>query len=514
MVSDMRALPSSGGTDGPSVQRGSPGGRPGRTIWASRLVREQFPGTFPRGAPGFRLVHEPRRRARRRRGRRARRTPGAAPRGTTPDRVAAGRARRLLRCPAHRQPARARAARDGRSTSSPPARGCSSSCGWSSSRTCCPTATPCRRGGAAGCSPGWPGSRRSSSGPPATPTGSGRPTTAPTRRWPWCRHRSSPSSGWPAGAHRPPVLRRGVRGARPAAAVLGRDPSPAAVARLGSDQPAAGARARLGGALRPRRQPARHRVAPDLAGAALPVAIGIAILRHQLFDIQLVLSRTLTYGVLVAAVVAFYALLLAVAERLLGRQRRGRRARRRGRRGRGAAGVLTAARRIERWVYGYRSDPAAALRRLGASLESADPLHVVETITASVADALKVDRVWVAAPGAEPAPRPEGPCVSPGPPRRAHRRPGRRGARRPPALAGRHRAAPRPRPPGRGHRAGRPARRRAAGLAVADRHRPRGGAQTAPPRPPRRRRAVPGRDPAQARGGPVAARTPRRATPC
>ena len=54
-------------------------------------------------------------------------------------------------------------------------------------------------------------------------------------------------------------------------------------------------------------------------------------------------------------------------------------------------------RRIERWVYGYRSDPAAALRRLGASLESADPLHVVETITASVADALKVDRVWVEA---------------------------------------------------------------------------------------------------------------------
>ncbi len=55
--------------------------------------------------------------------------------------------------------------------------------------------------------------------------------------------------------------------------------------------------------------------------------------------------------------------------------------------------------RIEQWVYGFRSDPAAALRRLGASLESADPLHVVETITASVADALKVDRVWVRTSG-------------------------------------------------------------------------------------------------------------------
>ena len=78
-------------------------------------------------------------------------------------------------------------------------------------------------------------------------------------------------------------------------------------------------------------------VALALAGVALPVTIGIAILRHRLFDIQLVLSRTLTYGVLVGAVVALYALLLFGAERLLGRQHGGRPARRRGRRGRGAA---------------------------------------------------------------------------------------------------------------------------------------------------------------------------------
>jgi two-component system NarL family sensor kinase len=140
-----------------------------------------------------------------------------------------------------------------------------------------------------------------------------------------------------------------------------------------------------------------------LAGVALPVTIGIAILRYQLFDIQLVLSRTLTYGVLVGAVVGLYALLLFGAKRLLGDST--------------AGGVLAVAlvavavqpaysvlrRRIVRLVYGYRSDPTAALRRLGASLESADPLHVVETITASVADALKVDRVWVAARGDQPS---------------------------------------------------------------------------------------------------------------
>lgn len=147
-------------------------------------------------------------------------------------------------------------------------------------------------------------------------------------------------------------------------------------------------------------------VALTLAGLGLPAAIGIAILRHQLFDIRVVLSRTLTYGVLIAAVAAVYALLLFVADRLLGASTAG-----------GLLAVVVVAvavhpayawlrRRIERWVYGYRSDPAAALRRLSASVEAADPLLVVDTITASVADALKVELVRVEAPG---GPTPESP---------------------------------------------------------------------------------------------------------
>jgi signal transduction histidine kinase len=140
-----------------------------------------------------------------------------------------------------------------------------------------------------------------------------------------------------------------------------------------------------------------------LAGVGLPVAIGLAILRHRLFDIQLVLSRTLTYGTLVTGVVAVYALLLFVADRLLGVTTAG---------GLLAVGIVAVAvhpaysllqRRIERWVYGYRSDPATALRRLGASVESADPLHLVDTISASVAEALKVDRAWVESPATQAA---------------------------------------------------------------------------------------------------------------
>ena len=121
------------------------------------------------------------------------------------------------------------------------------------------------------------------------------------------------------------------------------------------------------GALPARRQRrSSSTVALTLAGVALPVTIGIAILRYRLFDIRLVLSRTLTYGVL-----------------RRGRRRALRRCSCSAPTGSSATARPVACsrwrivavavhpayswlrRRIERWVYGYRSDPAAALRRLG-----------------------------------------------------------------------------------------------------------------------------------------------------
>jgi signal transduction histidine kinase len=132
-----------------------------------------------------------------------------------------------------------------------------------------------------------------------------------------------------------------------------------------------------------------------LVAVGLPVTIGIAVLRYRLFDIRLVLSRTLTYLLLTAAVVAVYGLALFATDRLAGN---------------GTAGGLLAVavvavtvhpaysvlrRRIERWVYGLRSDPRAAIRLLADRAEAADPDGLVAAVTDAVASALRVPGVRV-----------------------------------------------------------------------------------------------------------------------
>ena len=62
-------------------------------------------------------------------------------------------------------------------------------------------------------------------------------------------------------------------------------------------------------------------------------------------------------------------------------------------------------RRVERWVYGDRSDPYAALRRLSDRLEdTADPEQVVRTVATTIAEALRVDEVEVLVDRAASAP--------------------------------------------------------------------------------------------------------------
>lgn len=131
-----------------------------------------------------------------------------------------------------------------------------------------------------------------------------------------------------------------------------------------------------------------------LVMCALPVAIGIAIVRTRLFDIELVLSRTLTYGVLTALVFGAYAGLLALTGSTFGNSNVG---------GIGAIAVVAVAAaptqrwlraRIERWVYGYRSEPHRAIRMMSDRVDAADPLDLLPAITDTVTEALSVQRAW------------------------------------------------------------------------------------------------------------------------
>ena len=123
----------------------------------------------------------------------------------------------------------------------------------------------------------------------------------------------------------------------------------------------------------------------------IPAAIGIAVFRYRLFDIELILSRTLVYGTLTACVIGGYAALFAGIDHLI--------------RTRGVAGVVAAGfvamgfqplrsnlqSRVQRLVYGDRADPYGALVRLGQRLQAApEPSEVFSTIVDDVTSALRL----------------------------------------------------------------------------------------------------------------------------
>jgi len=125
----------------------------------------------------------------------------------------------------------------------------------------------------------------------------------------------------------------------------------------------------------------------------LPIALAVAILRYRLFDIDVIINRTLVYGALTASVVGIYVLvvgylgtlfqtggnlvislaatgLVAVLfQPLRGRFQRG----------------------VNRLMYGERDEPYAVLARLGQRLEATlAPTAVLPTIVETVTQALKL----------------------------------------------------------------------------------------------------------------------------
>jgi len=116
------------------------------------------------------------------------------------------------------------------------------------------------------------------------------------------------------------------------------------------------------------------------------------VLRYRLFDVEIIVNRSLVYGVLSAAAILIYASAVTLITRLAG--------------GEAPAGPLIASAaaalaiqplrsRVHRTVtgllYGSRDDPAKLVGQLGSSLEQSDSNAAIpDVVAATLARALRL----------------------------------------------------------------------------------------------------------------------------
>src|SRR5215217_4658854 len=136
---------------------------------------------------------------------------------------------------------------------------------------------------------------------------------------------------------------------------------------------------------------------------SIPVATGIAILRHHLYDIDLLINRTLVYGALSVIVVGLYVLVVGALSALLQVQGQAQGSLFASLIATGLVAVLFAPlrdrlqRAVNRLMYGHRDDPYEVLSGLGERLETTlAPNAVLPTIVESVARALKLPYAAIA----------------------------------------------------------------------------------------------------------------------
>lgn len=132
---------------------------------------------------------------------------------------------------------------------------------------------------------------------------------------------------------------------------------------------------------------------------ALPASIGVAILRHRLFDIDILINRTIVYAVMTAGVIGFYVAIVGTLTGVIGRNV-----------DLGASLVATAVvavafnpvreglqRLVNRVMFGRRDDPYAVVAQLGHELETvAAPQDVLPAIAEAVASSLRLPYVAIA----------------------------------------------------------------------------------------------------------------------
>jgi signal transduction histidine kinase len=138
----------------------------------------------------------------------------------------------------------------------------------------------------------------------------------------------------------------------------------------------------------------------------VPFCVGIALLRYRLWDIDVIINRTLVYGALTLSVIGLYMLVVVGLGTLIQVQ--------------GnvllsllATGLIAVLfqplrlrlqRGVNRLMYGERDDPYAVLARLGSRLESTlVPEKVLPTIVDTIAQALKLPYVAIALQPEQPS---------------------------------------------------------------------------------------------------------------
>ncbi len=131
----------------------------------------------------------------------------------------------------------------------------------------------------------------------------------------------------------------------------------------------------------------------SIVSAGLPIATGLAILKYRLYDIDIIINRTLVYGGLTVIVIIIYVLIVGIAGTII----------------QGSDNLLISIlatglvailvqplrdrlqRGINRMMYGERDNPVTVLSQLGQRLEATiAPDAVLPVLTETVAQTLKL----------------------------------------------------------------------------------------------------------------------------